>query len=302
MKSVPQDQVLAPLLSLSLAQANWLHNGVRRRMLQAFPFSKLRARDYRKRLSAFSPPAISPKQNISSLFNSAGALMLSREDMSLLFGADLVPLCDQARAVLSDGPLFRLENEAALATCPDFYRLGLSPTILDLAEACLGLDCLYLGATLKRERADGRVAGTRQWHMDIEDEKLVRILVYLAPVAPDGGPFEYFPRAISQTIRTALHYRSGYIDDARMALMAPNVQPQQCTGEAGDAIIFDGAGVFHRGGTPLGQDRYSITFAYCSRQPLELRHSARLPRALHRHFLSTLSERQCGAIPPPRPF
>lgn len=303
-ESVLRSHTLAPVLSLSLARADWLHSRLRRRVLRTFPFSQLRARDYRKRLAAFSRPAaeLAPEAKICSLFSAAGALMLAQKDMSLLFGADLMPLCDHARAILLQGPRFVLENEMALAACPNFYRLGLSRAILDLAEACLGLDCLYLGATLKRERADGRISGTRQWHLDIEDEKLFRILLYLAPVAPEDGPFEFFPRTISQAIRTALHYRGGYIDDRRMASVAPMGLLQQCTGKAGDAVIFDGAGVFHRGGTPLGQDRYSITFAYCSRRPLELRSSARLPQPLHEHFLSSLSERQRRAIPPPRPF
>lgn len=304
MSGIPRSHALSTLLSLSLARADWLHNRLRRRMLRTFPLSQLRARDYRKRLAAFSRPAasLSPEENICSTFGTVGALMVPREDLSLLFGIDLMPLCDQARAVLSQGPLCVFENEMALAACPDFYRLGLSPAILDLAEACLGLDCLYLGATLKRERADGSVSGTRQWHLDVEDEKMFRILLYLAPVAPDGGPLEFFPRAVSQAIRTTLHYRSGYVRDARMAAAAPMGLLQQCTGGAGDAVIFDGAGVFHRTGTPLTQDRYSITFAYCSRRPLELRPTARLPQPLHGHFISMLSERQRRAIPPPRPF
>ncbi|HEY2837139.1 MAG TPA: hypothetical protein VGI89_11270, partial [Rhizomicrobium sp.] len=167
-----------------------------------------------------------------------------------------------------------------------------SPQVLDLAEACLGLDCLYLGATLKRENADGRIAGTRQWHLDIEDEKLFRILLYLAPVAPDGGPFEFFPRAVSRALKAGLHYRSGYVEDARIASLAPMRLLEQCTGDAGEAVIFDGAGVFHRGKIPLAQNRYSITFAYCSRRPLELRRSACLPAPLRRAFLATLSTRQ----------
>jgi hypothetical protein len=275
--------------------------GVRRRMLGTFPFSSLRAHNYRKRLAAFSQPRKDViQEEICCMFNIIGALMPPREDMARLFNIDLSPLCENARAALAASPQTIFENEAALALCPDFYRVGLSPAVLDLAEACLGLDCLYLGATLKREKADGRVAGTRQWHLDIEDEKLFRILLYLAPVTPDDGPFEFFPRAMSQTIKSRLHYHSGYVADTQINAVAPIELPRQCTGEVGDAVIFDGAGIFHRGKAPIGQDRYSVTFAYCSRRPLELRPSARLPRSLHQNFLSTLSTRQCQTIPPPR--
>ena len=282
---------------LSLARAG------RRRMLRTFPFSSLRAHGYHKRLTAFSKEHEGiAHDEICRAFDDVGGLMLSKEDTARLFGAGLLPLCENARAVLAASPHPILENEAALTQCPDFYRLGLSPAVLDLAEACLGLDCLYLGATLKCEKADGRIAGTRQWHLDIEDEKLFRILLYLAPVTPDCGPFEFFPREVSRALKAGLHYRSGYVEDTRIALVAPMQLWEQCTGDTGEAVIFDGAGVFHRGKIPLAQDRYSITFAYCSRRPLELRRSACLPVPRRRAFLATLSTRQRQAIPLPYLF
>lgn len=299
-ESVLPSPAIAPLLSL--AGANRCQNILRRRILRTFPFSHLRSSSYRKRLAAFSPPGDLALQEEIYLLHTAGALTLQRDRTSLLFGTDLMPLCDQARAVLFRSPYPVIENDMVLAACPDFYRLGLNPAILDLVEAYLGLDCLYLGATLKRERADDRVSGTRQWHLDVEDERLLRILLYLAPVAPDGGAFEFFPTAISRQIKTALHYHSGYVSHTRMSSVAQMALVQQCPGDAGDAVIFDGANVFHRGGAPRGQDRYSITFTYCSRAPLELRASARLPHTIHRHFLATLSARQRCTIPPPRSF
>ena len=301
----PAPRVSLPaLLSLPLAPADWLHNRLRRRMLQTFPFSHLRARDYHKRLATFSAPARSfqLEKEICTAFAETGALVLGRQSTASLFGMDLAALSATGCALLMECQETHFENEAALIKCPDFYRLGLSPAILDLAEACLGLECLYLGATLKREVADGHIAGTRQWHLDIEDEKLFRILIYLTPVTADGGPFEFFPRAASRTIKDRLHYRSGYVTDARMNAVAPMQLLQRCIGDAGDAVVFDGAGVFHRGCLPLGQDRYSITFAYCSRRPLELRPSARLPTTLHKTFLTTLTSRQRRAVPPPRSF
>ncbi|HXS07398.1 MAG TPA: hypothetical protein VN723_11455 [Rhizomicrobium sp.] len=293
------------LLFSSLARADWLRIRVRRRVLCTFPFSRLRAHDYRKRLAAFSTPAerFRGEPDIRSRFAHTGAVMLAGNDLAAFFGdsSAFFALCNETRALVAASCDCILENEGALNLCPEFYRLGLTPAILDLAEDCLGLDCYYLGATLKREKADRRVAGTRQWHMDVEDEKLFRVLVYLAPVTADGGPFEFFARATSQTIKAKLHYHAGYVEDARMAAAA-SVPPCQCTGNTGDAVIFDGAGVFHRGLAPFAQDRYSITFAYSSRRPLELRQSARLPASLHERFLSTLSARQRATVPPPRLF
>jgi len=290
----------------SLTRADSLRVRVRRHMLRTFPFSRLRARDYRKRLAAFAAPLgrFHNDTEIQSAFAERGALTVPAGDLAFLIGEDVAfhLLCEEARALLAASRERIFENERALNLCPDLYRLGLASAILDLAEDCLGLDCLYLGATLKRECADGLVAGTRQWHLDVEDEKLFRILVYLAPVGADSGPFEFFPRGASQAIKAELHYHSGYVEDARMIAATKAGIPHRCVGAAGDAVIFDGAGVFHRGRAPLIEDRYLVTFAYCSRRPLELRPSAHLPAPLHKRFVSTLSDRQRAAVPPPRIF
>jgi len=287
-------------------QADWVRSRLRRRVLTTFPFSRLRAQDYRNRLAHHAGPAMAYPllDEICSAFTTTGAMRLDGAGTALLFGilGDLSRICEKAHSVLAASEVSLIENEAALIASPALYRMGLAPLVLDLAEACLGLDCFYLGATLKCEKADGRVNGTRQWHMDIEDEKLFRILLYLAPVTADGGPFEFFPRAPSRAIKEQLNYRSGYVSETEIAGSAPRELVRQCTGIAGDAVIFDGAGVFHRGRRPVDRDRYSVTFAYCSRCPLELRSSARLPRRLHSAFLATLSARERQAIPPPRSF
>jgi hypothetical protein len=195
-----------------------------------------------------------------------------------------------------------LQSEALARTRPELYTAGLSAPILCVASAYLGIDCLYLGATLKREAADGRARGNRQWHLDIEDERFLRVLLYLSPVTPEAGPFQYLAACLSAQVRERLAYRIGYLSDDVMAQVAPRALWRSALGEAGDAVIFDGTRLFHRAQPPTGRDRWSITFTYASRNPLELQFSTRLSVASHRRLTAGLPEALRRYIPPPTPF
>jgi hypothetical protein len=195
-----------------------------------------------------------------------------------------------------------LQSEALARTRPELYMAGLAAPILRMAAAYIGLDCLYLGATLKREVADGRPHGNRQWHLDIEDERFLRVLLYLSPVTADAGPFQYLPARLSAEARQALGYRIGYLGEEAVAAIAPRQSWRSALGEAGDAILFDGARLFHRAQPPVGRDRYSITFTYASGNPLELQFSTRLSTASHRRLTAALPPELSRHIPPPTPF
>jgi hypothetical protein len=135
--------------------------------------------------------------------------------------------------------------------------------------------------------------------MDMEDEKLFRVLVYLAPVREDGGPFEYIAKPSSREAKACARYRIGYLSDPLMRNLAPEDQWRPVYGEAGDVVLFDGAAVFHRNQPPTGQDRYSITLTYASRHPLELRFSSRLSRPSRRRLIGELTADQRACVPPP---
>lgn len=62
---------------------------------------------------------------------------------------------------------------------PGLWRMGLDNRLLDIAESYIGLPVRYYGAAMYRGVADGRVEGTRQWHRDIEDHRVFKILVWL---------------------------------------------------------------------------------------------------------------------------
>jgi hypothetical protein len=149
------------------------------------------------------------------------------------------------------------------------WRWGLSDRLLDLAERHIGLPVTYHGAFANRQLADGRTVGTRQWHRDIEDRRMLKILVWLNDVAPDGGPFTYVPGETSDRVVRELRYAGGYVDDATITRLAGADAVRQATGPRWTAVIVDTSRVFHRGAPPTGVERYAMTFTWTSRHPIK---------------------------------
>ena len=179
---------------------------------------------------------------------------------------------------------------------PAVYAAGLAPPLLALVERYVQTPVLYLGAAAKCERADGAAVNQRLWHTDMEDLQVVRLIVYLSPVEADDGPFEYLPAARSAEVRDRLRYRSGYLTEAIADRHIPPEERVAATGQEGAVIAFDGARLFHRAKPPVRRDRYSVTYSYTSRWPLELRATAR-PHALLRAALIHLPALVWACVP-----
>jgi hypothetical protein len=156
-----------------------------------------------------------------------------------------------------------------LAARPAVYMWGLSDDNLDLAECHIGLPVHYLGVGIKRERADGVEAYARNWHLDIEDRRIFKVIVYLSDVDDDGGPFEYVsPERSAHAVRE-LRYSSGYVPEHAMAGVVPEQEWIDVKGPRLTVIFVDTARVFHRAKPPTSADRYSMTFSYASTTPFQ---------------------------------
>lgn len=149
------------------------------------------------------------------------------------------------------------------------WRWGLSHQLLDLAERHIGLPVTYHGAFANRQVADGATVGTRQWHRDIEDRRMLKILVWLNDVGSDGGPFTFIPADVSDRIARELRYAGGYVDDETVLRLASNESVRIATGPQWTAVVVDTARVFHRGMPPTRRDRYAMTFTWTSRHPVK---------------------------------
>ncbi|MEL7142570.1 MAG: hypothetical protein AAFS04_12520 [Cyanobacteria bacterium J06631_9] len=146
---------------------------------------------------------------------------------------------------------------------PAIYLWGLENRILDILENYYGAPVACIGVNMRRDLADATQKGTKLWHLDGEDRKVIKVVVYLSDVDEDGGPFEYIPDHLSPSYRD---FESSLILDEDMAKVVPSSEWEACTGPKGTVIIADNARFFHHGKTPL-KDRYTLFYAYAYRQP-----------------------------------
>jgi hypothetical protein len=150
---------------------------------------------------------------------------------------------------------------------PEIFLWGLEQRLLNLAENYLGLPVAYHGSYFRRDLANQVERKSRLWHMDSEDRKLFKVIVYLNDINDDRGPFQYIPKDITSKVADSLKYKYGYISDKSMQQVISQSNYKSCTGPSGTVVIAGTGSVFHRGKRPVGSDRLSVFFDYTSRQP-----------------------------------
>lgn len=185
-----------------------------------------------------------------------------------------------------------------LRESPEILLWALEPKLLDIIENYIGLPILYQGFGVRRSIADGQYSGVRRWHMDWEDRRIIKIIIYLNDVAPGGGPYEYLPRqTTAKAIKTLNYYNLGYLSDAEMLKAVPQENWQACIASKGSVIITDTSGVFHRAQPPTKEERFSITFCYTSDSPQVIWRVRKMPRQQWEIINSGLSQRQRDCLP-----
>jgi hypothetical protein len=181
---------------------------------------------------------------------------------------------------------------------PEVYLWGVNERLLNLVENYIGLPIRYHGVDLRREVADGKPNDVRQWHIDAEDHRMFKVILYLNDVEEGGGPFEYVPREQTLQAAKALHYGSGFVADDALARVLPRVEWKQAIAKAFSAVFADTCRVFHRAQAPTKRDRYSITYSWTSTTPVKAYPSMPIPPETYRFVSGRINERQRAVIPP----
>lgn len=178
-----------------------------------------------------------------------------------------------------------------MRTCPEVFRWGATDRILDLIERYLELPVAYHGVYLRRDMAVERAAASNQWHLDMEDRRVIKLVVYLTDVEDGDGSFQYLPREQSVELRRALgpNYRVG--PDQQMSKFVPDSEWRTAKGPAGTVLISDTAVLYHKGRRPEKKDRVTLFYDYTSRQPL---HPFYCKSAMPRSVLEELTKGMGG--------
>lgn len=230
-----------------------------------------------------------------------GAHLAPATSFGLPRTAAMLAGCDQLATELGTVPI---EEQNAprmplhrIMDFPDVYLWGLEPRLLDFIENYVGLPIRYHGADVRREHADGKLTDVRQWHIDAEDRRMFKIIVYLNDVTPGGGPFQYLPREATMEVARRLGYSSGFVSDDRMSTVLPRHRWVECLAPSHTAVMADTCKVFHRAQPPRDRDRYSVTFSWTSVTAVKSYPTMQLTERDYQYILEHTNERQRAVLP-----
>ncbi len=162
-------------------------------------------------------------------------------------------------------------NEARQTLGPDdpWLRIGLSPAFLDTVNAYLGLwsklNYVDLWYTIPSP-VERQAVASQRWHRDPEDQRLVKIFLYLADVDAGAGPLEYV-RGSHGGGRYARMWpnpdpgTASYPPEGEVDAHIPESDRVVATGPAGTLVFCDTHGL-HRGGLATGSPRVLANWAY----------------------------------------
>ena len=183
---------------------------------------------------------------------------------------------------------------------PEIIKLGLCDSFLNIAEAYIGQPLAYRGVTVRGDLANDEVVETRLWHVDGEDRKIVKIILYLDDVDDKTGPFQFiskqnlprnkkFPKHLNACLpgRTSEEDMLKKIDDKLWIT---------CTGKKDTLVVVDTCSVYHRGKLPVDRNRYTAFYCYNSKNPTYPEGCTELfDREYFKKHIS-LNERQINAL------
>ncbi len=150
---------------------------------------------------------------------------------------------------------------------PEIFLWGLEKRILNIAENYFSLPVAYNGAYFRRDIANQVEHKSRLWHIDTEDRKVLKVIIYLSDVGENNGPFQYIPQPITTKVARKLKYKCGYIQDKNMQKVLSASDYRSCTGISGTVVFAATGSIFHRGKKPVTSDRFALFFDYTSRLP-----------------------------------
>ncbi len=184
---------------------------------------------------------------------------------------------------------FVVDGPELIRRYPALVQLGLEERMLDIIEDYFGLPVALTAVNLRKDIGGGVQLGTRYWHLDTEDVKVIRMMVYLNDVSMANGPFKYISRPVSQAVRAlrkrAFRSAGDPIRDEEMRQHIPEAQWLPITGPAGTVLLADNALCYHHGKVH-DSERTVMIYTYTSRRP-------RYPRLVRNAALdASLTDRQ----------
>ena len=150
----------------------------------------------------------------------------------------------------------------------DLYLFALNKSLVKIIENYLKLNLLFRGVAIKKDIIDGREIETRKWHIDGEDNRIIKIIFYLNKVDKSGGPFTCISKKFSKN-KSVKKDSNGRIENKSIINAFNKNQINQFIGDIENFIIVDTCSVLHKGELPLSKNRYVVFFCYNSLIPTQ---------------------------------
>ncbi|MBD2208264.1 2OG-Fe(II) oxygenase [Nostoc linckia FACHB-104] len=211
-------------------------------------------------------------KSIVETLNSEGVVITSLADLGIssaskMFQAAETLMHKIPRMVTDNSNEFVVHaTSQQIMAHPEIFLWGVEQRLINIVENYLGLPVAYHGAYFRRDIANQVEQQSRLWHLDKEDKKVLKIIVYLHDMDEDSGPFQYLPISETESVAHLLKYHHGYIQDTTMQQVISPANYKSCLGPAGTVVFAATASVFHRGKLPVKSDRFAIFFDYTSQK------------------------------------
>ncbi len=181
-------------------------------------------------------------------------------------------------------------NFEQLLRYPQIFHWGLEDRLISIVSNYLGTPIAYDTFMAHLSINNGKETATRRWHLDNEDRKVIKIIIYFNDVDDDDGPFQYMQPEISSFLLEKVKDKYKFFQHQDIEELIPNHTKDWLTtytGKTGTVIIVDTAHSYHRGKPPTKYSRSAVTFGYLSRRPHQPFRAGR--NLLSREELSNLS-------------
>jgi hypothetical protein len=176
---------------------------------------------------------------------------------------------EEGKAQGKDYLVRQWESRPTLDLTDLWLRLGLSQAILDPVNVYLGLwsklNYVDLWYTIP-SAAERKAVASQRWHRDPEDERLVKVFLYLSDIDAEAGPLEYVRGSHGGGRHGALWPNpdpgtASYPPDGAVEATIPAGDRVACTGPTGTLVFCDTHGL-HRGGLAREKPRVLANWAY----------------------------------------
>jgi hypothetical protein len=163
----------------------------------------------------------------------------------------------------STGKVFFEEmlSVADLKRLPAFLETALNESALASIIRGMGMvPHLESVDILASTRKGDKLTASQLWHYDVNDERILKLFVYLEDCFTQNGPFTFISAGRSQQVSGMLGH---YVPDDRIAVHVPRDQWQIVEGPAGTAFFIDTGRCYHFG-SRCELPRYAYIATYSS--------------------------------------